>query len=270
MKQARAWFGGVEVGRSQGSPREEQTDPPVLTPSARLVHALVRRTPYVLPVALTSPSATGRPGAERARDGSAPDAAPSRPRGGAAGRHQGGRRGPPMVGGRLAAGTTARHQAAGRQGRPSPRGGDAAEHHPDASLPSPTGTKFQSTDQEGILRPFEVGVSGASSCPSVFAPPGPRGWAPKTGARPMRRRAGRGAAGPQAAGAGAGGRRRGRRQGGARPGMAAGRGSLRGGRGQQIDGLASPPPLNFLLLRILLHLGLPHEPPRAGRARDPC
>ncbi len=55
-----------------------------------------------LPVALPSPSATGRPGAERARDGSAPDAARSRPQGGgAAGRHQGEL---PTVGGGLAVG----------------------------------------------------------------------------------------------------------------------------------------------------------------------
>jgi hypothetical protein len=140
---------GVGVGRSQGSPRWGRTG----RRSCR--DALVPPCPpfarRALRPALGAPFA---PGAGRPRRGRGRCGAET-----AAGRHQGGCRGPPMVGGRLAAGATARHQAARRQGRPSPRGDDAAEHLP-RHLPPPTGTKFQSTDHEGLFKPFLVGGSG--------------------------------------------------------------------------------------------------------------
>jgi hypothetical protein len=102
----------------------EQADPSGETPSARLAHALVRRTPYVLPVALPSPSATGRPGAGGALDGRGAAGPQSGTRAGAADR-------------RWWAADWRQGQQRGtrRQGRPSPRGDDAAEHHLDTSLP---------------------------------------------------------------------------------------------------------------------------------------
>jgi hypothetical protein len=63
-------LGSVGEGRSQRSPREENlTDPPVVAPSARLVHALARRG---LRPALRAPFASEL----CARDGAPPEAAP--------------------------------------------------------------------------------------------------------------------------------------------------------------------------------------------------
>jgi hypothetical protein len=68
--------------------RGEPADPPVLTPSARLVRALGSRALCPCPWRSLRPRL---PGAQvwGARDGSIPDAAPRRPQGGVAGRRAG-------------------------------------------------------------------------------------------------------------------------------------------------------------------------------------
>ena len=142
----------VEWGGVSGSPGGgEQAGPSGATPSACLVHALAPRALLPGLRAPPSPSGAGRPRRGRGRCGAET----------AAGRHQGGCRGPPMVGGRLAAGTTARHQAAGRQGRPSPRGGDAAEHFP-RHLPSRLEQSSSRPTKRVSSNPFWLG--GRARC----------------------------------------------------------------------------------------------------------
>jgi hypothetical protein len=148
------------------------------------------------------------PGAGRHRQGRGCDVEPAVPQGGT----------------RAGAADRRRWAANWRQGRPSPRGGDAAEHSP-RHLPSPTGTKFQSTDQKGLFEPFGVGVSGASSCPSSFA-------FPALGV--VRPRRGRGRCG---AGVGSGaGLEGGTRRGGSWGPPAVGRGRGRGGPTGRVPG----------------------------------
>jgi hypothetical protein len=118
-----------------------------------------------------------------------------------------------------------------------------------------TGRPFCRTPSARLVRPWP---DGASSWPSR-SPFAHGGCAPESGAQPTRRLGRARAGGRRAAGdeGGVGGRRgagkttapRGRAVGGGAGREAAGGGRLRGGRGLQVDGLASPLSLNFLLFQ---------------------